>query len=53
MTPLEGRIPYDDFVDHTDPALVALELDVGNMVRAGHDPMRYLRRHAAAIGSFI
>ena len=45
MTPLEGRIPYDLFLERTDPDLVRLELDLGNMVRAGHDPVKYLTRH--------
>jgi sugar phosphate isomerase/epimerase len=41
----EGRTFYDEFVARTDPALVTLELDVGNMTRAGHDPVSYLRKH--------
>ncbi len=46
MTPVNGRIPYDAFIARTDPETVALELDVGNMTRAGHDPVAYLQRHA-------
>jgi sugar phosphate isomerase/epimerase len=45
MDPIDGRIPYDAFVERTDPALVALELDVGNLTRAGHDPVAYLRKY--------
>lgn len=41
----EGRTFYDEFVARTDPALVTLELDVGNMTRAGYDPVAFLRRH--------
>jgi sugar phosphate isomerase/epimerase len=40
-----ARTFYDEFVVRTDPALVTLELDVGNMTRAGYDPVTYLRRH--------
>jgi sugar phosphate isomerase/epimerase len=52
MTPVdgsagEGRTFYDEFIARTDPALVALELDVGNMTRAGHDPVSYLKKHQA------
>jgi sugar phosphate isomerase/epimerase len=41
----EGRTFYDEFIARTDPALVTLELDVGNMTRAGYDPVIYLRKH--------
>jgi sugar phosphate isomerase/epimerase len=41
----EGRTFYDEFVARTDPALVTLELDVGNMTRAGYDPVIFLRKH--------
>src|SRR6185369_9653089 len=42
MKPIGGTIPYDLFVQRTDPTLVRLQLDVGNMVMGGGDPMRYL-----------
>jgi sugar phosphate isomerase/epimerase len=45
MATLDGRVPYDEFLARTDPALVALELDVGNMTRAGADPVTYLQQH--------
>ena len=41
----EGRTFYDEFIARTDPALVTLELDVGNMTRAGYDPVTYLQKH--------
>jgi sugar phosphate isomerase/epimerase len=41
----EGRTFYDEFIARTDPALVTLELDVGNMTRAGYDPVTFLKKH--------
>jgi len=41
----EGGTFYDEFITRTDPALVTLELDVGNMTRAGYDPVTFLRKH--------
>ena len=40
-----GPTFYDEFIARTDPALVTLELDVGNMTRAGYDPVTYLQKH--------
>ena len=37
---------YDFLLRNTDPALVGFELDVGWAVRAGVDPVAYLRGHA-------
>jgi sugar phosphate isomerase/epimerase len=44
MKPIDGTVPYDVFVERTDPSVVRLQLDVGNMVMGGGDPMRYLSR---------
>ena len=52
MPPIDGVVPYDVFVERTDPQLVRLQLDVGNMTMGGGDPMRYLARHAARYTSF-
>ena len=52
MRPLDGRIPYEIFVDRTDPALVRHQLDVGNMAIGGGDPMRYLQRYRDRYWSF-
>lgn len=41
----EGGTFYDEFIARTDPALVTLGLDVGNMTRAGYDPVTFLRKH--------
>jgi sugar phosphate isomerase/epimerase len=52
MKPIDGRVPYDVFIERTDPALVRLQLDVGNMTVGGGDPMKYLKRYRDRIGSF-
>ena len=52
MTPIDGAIPYDVFVERSDPALVRLQLDVGNMAIGGGDPMRYLERYRERYWSF-
>lgn len=50
--PLGGQIPYDVFVRYTDPSVVLLQLDVGNMVMGGGDPMQYLQRYKDRYYSF-
>jgi sugar phosphate isomerase/epimerase len=52
MKPIDGRIPYDVFVERTDPSVVRLQLDVGNMLMGGGDPMAYLGRHRNRYHSF-
>lgn len=47
MTPMDGRVPYDEFIARTDQACVALSMDAANMVRGGADPVAYLRTHGA------
>jgi sugar phosphate isomerase/epimerase len=46
------EIPYDVFVEKLDPSAVRLQLDVGNMVMGGGDPMRYLARYRDRYWSF-
>ena len=41
---IEGAVPYDVLVERTDPKVVRLELDTGNLVSAGHDPLEYMKR---------
>ena len=50
--PIDGAVPYDVFIQRTDPALVRLQLDIGNMVMGGGDPMKYLHQYAARYWSF-
>jgi sugar phosphate isomerase/epimerase len=52
MKPMDGKIPYDVFVERTDPKLVRLQLDIGNMVMGGSDPMQYLQRYRDRYWSF-
>jgi len=39
----DGRYGLDLILGQTDPALVALELDIGNTIAAGVDPMPYVK----------
>jgi sugar phosphate isomerase/epimerase len=48
----DRAIPYDLFVDRLDPSSVRLQLDVGNMLMGGGDPMRYLARYRDRYWSF-
>jgi sugar phosphate isomerase/epimerase len=52
LRPIGGAIPYDLLVDRTDPALVRLQLDTGNLAMAGHDPLDYVERYGARYWSF-
>lgn len=52
MKPIDGTVPYDLFLERLDPSAVRLQLDVGNMLMGGGDPMRYLSRHRNWYWSF-
>jgi sugar phosphate isomerase/epimerase len=52
MRPVAGKVPYDLFVERTDPGLVRLQLDVGNMAMGGGDPLAYLARYRERYWSF-
>jgi sugar phosphate isomerase/epimerase len=52
MKPIDGQIPYDLFVERTDPSVVRHQLDIGNMAIGGGDPMRYLQRYKDRYWSF-
>lgn len=45
--PVDGVVPMERLLADTDPALVALELDVFWTAAAGVDPLALLRRHSA------
>ena len=45
FVPLEGRLPYDLLLEHTDPALVRLELDLFWITFGGGDPLAYFSRY--------
>jgi len=52
MKVIDGKVPYDVFVERLDPNAVRLQLDVGNMVMGGGDPMQYLARWKDRYWSF-
>jgi len=52
MKPIDGTVPYDVFVDRIDPSVVRLQLDTGNMLLGGADPMRYLEKYRERYWSF-
>ena len=52
MKPIDGMVPYDVFIARLDPSVVRLQLDVGNMVMGGGDPMRYLEQQRDRYWSF-
>jgi sugar phosphate isomerase/epimerase len=52
MKPIDGKIPYDVFIQRLDPSVVRLQLDVGNMLMGGGDPMKYLQQHRNRYWSF-
>src|SRR3989441_1756448 len=52
MTPIDGTVPYDLFLERTDPTAVRHQLDVGNMAIGGGDPLAYLERHRDRYWSF-
>jgi sugar phosphate isomerase/epimerase len=41
----KGQVLYDVLLKHTDPALVTMEMDLGWVVAAGHDPFLYFKQH--------
>ena len=52
MQLIDGVVPYDLFLERLDPASVRLQLDTGNMVMGGGDPMKYLDRYKDRYWSF-
>jgi len=40
-----GQVLYDVLLKYTDPTLVTMEMDLGWVVAAGHDPFDYFKRH--------
>lgn len=52
MKAIDGKVPYDVFVERTDPSVVRLQLDTGNMLLGGGDPMQYLAKYRDRYWSF-
>ena len=44
---IEGQMPYDILADRTDPTLVRLQLDTGNAVIGGRDPLELMRKYGS------
>jgi len=42
---IDGTTPFDVFIQRTDPAVVALQLDTGNAAIGGKDPLVYMQRY--------
>ena len=42
--PEDGSLPWDLFFDHTDPAVI-MQVDIGNALKAGADPIHYLKKY--------
>jgi sugar phosphate isomerase/epimerase len=42
---VDGKVLYDILLKYTDPSLVTMEMDLGWVVAAGHDPFQYFRDH--------
>jgi sugar phosphate isomerase/epimerase len=49
---IEGKVPLDVFIERLDPAVTRLQLDVGNMLIGGGDPMQYLQKYPNRFWSF-
>jgi sugar phosphate isomerase/epimerase len=49
---LQGEVPIEVFAQALDPKLVKLQLDVGNMLMGGGDPMDFHSRYRARIASY-
>jgi sugar phosphate isomerase/epimerase len=45
FAPIDGRLPYDVLLAETDPACVALELDLMWINKGGQDPLAYFARY--------
>ena len=45
LQPIGDDVPYDTLLASTDPALVAMELDLFWLAKAGGDPSAYFARH--------
>ena len=44
---IEGQQPYDILADRTDPSLVRLQLDTGNAMVGGRDPLELMRKYGS------
>jgi sugar phosphate isomerase/epimerase len=42
---VDGQVLYDILLDRCDPSLVKMEMDLGWVVAAGHDPFGYFKKY--------
>jgi sugar phosphate isomerase/epimerase len=42
---IDGQLPYDILLAETDPALVAMEMDIYWITKAGQDPLAYFAKY--------
>lgn len=42
---VNGKVLYDILLDKTDPELVKMEMDLGWVVAAGYDPLKYFEKY--------
>jgi len=42
---VDGQIPFDILLANTDPAVVKFQIDVGNCMLGGGDPIAYLSKY--------
>jgi sugar phosphate isomerase/epimerase len=52
FTPIGGTVPYDVLMEHTDPGILRMQLDTGNLAMAGLDPHEYMKRFGPRYWSF-
>jgi sugar phosphate isomerase/epimerase len=50
--PIDGKVPLDAFIGRLDPSVTRLQLDVGNMLMGGGDPMQYLQKYPDRFWTF-
>ncbi len=50
--PLEGEIPYEVLLGHTDPELVSFQIDTVQLVTAGYVCHEYVRRFPGRFGTW-
>ena len=50
--PIDGKVPLDVFIARLDPSVTRLQLDVGNMLIGGGDPMQYIQKYPDRFWSF-
>jgi sugar phosphate isomerase/epimerase len=50
--PIDGKVPFDEFLRRLDPSVTRVQLDVGNLLMGGGDPMQYLQKYPDRFWSF-